>query len=132
MKQNPVVPAQAGTHAEHPGTRPMDPGTGGAQPRDDGATATCTFGELAAVRLKAPDGAEATVTLYGAHLVSWKDATGQERLFLSARSALDGSKAIRGGVPVIFPQFAARGAGMRHGFARVLAWRLRETGLDGG
>jgi glucose-6-phosphate 1-epimerase len=82
--------------------------------------------------LTAPDGAQATITLYGAHLVSWKDTTGQERMFMSSKSALDGSKAIRGGVPVIFPQFAARGAGMRHGFARVLPWRVRETGLDAG
>jgi glucose-6-phosphate 1-epimerase len=91
-----------------------------------------TFGNLPAVHLQAPDGAEATVTLYGAHLVSWKAADGRERMFVSARSALDGSKAIRGGVPVIFPQFAARGSGMRHGFARVLPWRVTATGVEQG
>jgi glucose-6-phosphate 1-epimerase len=106
----------------------MDPGLR----RDDGVFADVVFGELPAVRLKAPDGAEATITLYGAHVVSWKDSTGQERMFLSSKSALDGSKAIRGGIPVIFPQFAARGTGMRHGFARVLPWRVRETGMDAG
>jgi glucose-6-phosphate 1-epimerase len=90
-----------------------------------------TFGQLPAIRIQAPDGAEATITLYGAHLVSWKGADGRERMFLSERSALDGSKAIRGGVPVIFPQFAERGAGMRHGFARVSTWRLEDSGLDG-
>jgi D-hexose-6-phosphate mutarotase len=31
----------------------------------------------------AADGAEATVTLYGAHLVSWKTGDGKERLFVS-------------------------------------------------
>lgn len=82
------------------------------------------YGRLPAVRIKAADGAQAIVTLYGAHLVSWKSANGQERLFCSAKAVLDGSGAIRGGVPVIFPQFAARGAGMRHGFARVSTWRL--------
>jgi glucose-6-phosphate 1-epimerase len=91
-----------------------------------------TVGKLPAVHLQAPDGAEATITLYGAHLVSWKVADGHERMFLSARSALDGSKAIRGGVPVIFPQFAARGNGMRHGFARVLPWRVSATGVEQG
>ncbi|MCA1248548.1 D-hexose-6-phosphate mutarotase [Massilia sp. MS-15] len=90
-----------------------------------------TCGQLPAIRIQAPDGAEATVTLYGAHLVSWKGADGAERLFLSSRSALDGSRAIRGGVPVIFPQFAERGRGMRHGFARVSTWRLEDSGLDG-
>jgi len=83
-----------------------------------------TFGALPAVRICAADGAEAIVTLYGAHLISWKTGDGRQRLFCSAKSALDGSRAIRGGVPVIFPQFAERGTGMRHGFARVSTWRL--------
>ena len=91
--------------------------------------AMTTAGALPAVRITATDGAEATVTLYGAHLVSWKSRDGKERLFCSVRSALDGSRAIRGGVPVIFPQFAERGAGMRHGFARVSTWRLADSGV---
>jgi glucose-6-phosphate 1-epimerase len=86
------------------------------------------FGALPAVRIEGPDGAAAIVTLYGAHLVSWKTVDGQERIFCSTRSSLDGSRAIRGGVPVIFPQFAARGTGMRHGFARVSTWRLGDNG----
>lgn len=90
------------------------------------------YGQLPAVRLSAPDGAEATVTPYGAHLVSWKGADGRERLFCSAQSALDGSAAIRGGVPVIFPQFSTRGSGMRHGFARVSRWRLEDSGVQDG
>jgi glucose-6-phosphate 1-epimerase len=96
------------------------------------AIAMTQFGQLPAVLLRAPDGAEATVTLYGAHLVSWKDGGGRERLFCSARSALDGSRAIRGGVPVIFPQFGERGEGMRHGFARVSNWRLKASGVKDG
>ena len=106
---------------------------------------TTQFGQLPALHLRAPDGAEATITLYGAHLVSWKTAPGpqagaagfhaagaQERLFLSTLSALDGNRAIRGGVPVIFPQFAERGQGMRHGFARVSTWRVLEAGEQDG
>jgi glucose-6-phosphate 1-epimerase len=91
-----------------------------------------TFGQLPAVLLRAPDGAEAIVTLYGAHLVSWKGADGRQRLFCSAQSALDGSKAIRGGVPVIFPQFAEQGKGLRHGFARVSNWHLLDSGVEDG
>ena len=91
-----------------------------------------TFGQLPAIRIQAPDGAEATITLYGAHLVSWKGADGRERMFMSEKSVLDGSRAIRGGVPVIFPQFAERGSGMRHGFARVSHWRLENSGLEDG
>jgi glucose-6-phosphate 1-epimerase len=98
---------------------------------------TTPYGQLPALHLRAPDGAEATITLYGAHLVSWKPtaasgATSQERLFVSSLSALDGKRAIRGGVPVIFPQFAERGSGMRHGFARVSTWRVLDQGEHGG
>ncbi|MDN4055213.1 D-hexose-6-phosphate mutarotase [Massilia sp. YIM B02763] len=98
---------------------------------------TIQFGQLPALQLRAPDGAEATITLYGAHLVSWKPtagsgAAGQERLFLSSLSSLDGQRAIRGGVPVIFPQFAERGDGPRHGFARTSTWRVVDSGEQDG
>jgi glucose-6-phosphate 1-epimerase len=89
------------------------------------------FGQLPAVHISAADGARAIVTLYGAHLVSWHSADGKERIFCSAKSALDGSRAIRGGVPVIFPQFNERGPGMRHGFARVSDWALVDSGREG-
>ena len=89
------------------------------------------YGNLPAVQLTAADGACAIITLYGAHLVSWRSADGRERLFCSALSHLDGSRPIRGGVPVIFPQFAARGDGMRHGFARVSTWRANGSGSEG-
>lgn len=90
------------------------------------------YGQLPAIRIAAPDGASAVVTLYGAHLVSWCGADGGERMFMSRRSALDGSRALRGGVPVIFPQFAEQGSGMRHGFARVSTWRLAADGVENG
>lgn len=90
------------------------------------------YGALPAVSLTAADGAQITVSLFGAHLLSWKTADGKERLFVSAQTPLDGSKAIRGGVPVIFPQFNVRGPGLRHGFARVSTWRLDGSGGDGG
>lgn len=82
------------------------------------------------VRISTPEGAEATISLFGAHLMSWKTADGKERLFLSQRSALDGNAAVRGGVPVIFPQFATRGDGLRHGFARTSTWRIVEQAND--
>lgn len=89
-------------------------------------------GALPAIKLVAADGAEITVALFGAHLLSWKTADGKERLFLSRQSALDGSKPIRGGVPVIFPQFNMRGPGPKHGFARNVNWRIDASGGDGG
>lgn len=89
-------------------------------------------GALPAIKLVAADGAEITVALFGAHLLSWKTADGKERLFVSRQSALDGSKPIRGGVPVIFPQFNMRGPGPKHGFARNVNWRIDASGGDGG
>jgi glucose-6-phosphate 1-epimerase len=90
-----------------------------------------TFGQLSAVRITSADGAQAVITLFGAHVVSWTTAGGEEQLFCSSRSVLDGSKAIRGGIPLIFPQFSERGKGMRHGFARVSEWRLLNAGHEG-
>jgi glucose-6-phosphate 1-epimerase len=71
------------------------------------------------------DGASADIYLQGAHVTSWRPAPGdEERLFLSARSEFRNGAAIRGGVPVIFPQFAAEGPLPRHGFARTSTWSL--------
>jgi glucose-6-phosphate 1-epimerase len=83
------------------------------------------------VVLRSSDGASAEVYLHGAHVTSWRPApSGDERLFLSARSAFRGSAAIRGGIPVIFPQFAAEGPLPKHGFARTSVWTLAEQKIE--
>lgn len=84
------------------------------------------------IRLTAPDGATATVALHGGQLLSWQPAGGAEQLYLSPRSEFVPGKAIRGGVPVCFPQFADRGPLLKHGFARTLPWELlsQEVGKD--
>ena len=76
------------------------------------------FEGLDAVELRAPDGARATVLLHGGHVVSWVPAGADEQLYLSPKSSFAPGSAIRGGVPVIFPQFNTRGPLQRHGFAR--------------
>lgn len=50
-----------------------------------------------------------------------------EQLFLSARAVIGDGSAIRGGIPVIFPQFAAEGPLPRHGFARTTLWTTEST-----
>src|SRR3954468_15120906 len=80
--------------------------------------------DLPVVSLVSPDGARAEVYLHGAHVTSWIPSGGTQRLFLSERSDFGGSAAIRGGIPVIFPQFAARGPLPKHGFARASDWEL--------
>ncbi|SEK77482.1 glucose-6-phosphate 1-epimerase [Roseateles sp. YR242] len=87
---------------------------------------------LEAIELTAPDGARATLLLHGAHLVSWVPAGGEEQLYLSPTSPFATGQAIRGGVPVIFPQFNTRGPLQKHGFARNKPWQLvsAESGKD--
>lgn len=71
--------------------------------------------------------AHALVSDHGAHVLSWvPDTVAGECLFMSARSAFASGKAIRGGVPLIFPQFGTIGEGPRHGVARVVPWQLVE------
>ena len=69
----------------------------------------------------------------GAHVTSWRPAPGtDERLFLSAKSSLADGAAIRGGIPVIFPQFSMEGPLPRHGFARNSTWTHEDTRHEDG
>lgn len=90
------------------------------------------FAGQPAVELRAPDGATAIVLLHGAQVVSWRPAVGSEQLFLSGRARFGSGASVRGGMPVIFPQFNERGTLPRHGFARTRAWQLAraETAAD--
>ena len=85
---------------------------------------TAGEGGLQRLLLAAGDGARAEIYQHGAHLTSWISAGGAERLYLSRKAQFKPGAAIRGGVPVIFPQFAAEGPLPKHGFARALPWRL--------
>jgi glucose-6-phosphate 1-epimerase len=58
----------------------------------------------------------------GAHLMTWT-TDGVERLWMSPISGCGSVEAIRGGVPVLFPQFGTFGELTKHGFARTSQWR---------
>lgn len=81
----------------------------------------------------------AELYLYGAHLTAWQPSGADPVLFLSPNSAFQRGKAIRGGVPVVFPWFAARSAdvtggrtdGPSHGFARTTEWELQFAAISG-
>lgn len=90
-------------------------------------------GGLEKMILSAPDGASAEVYLYGGQVTSWLPAGGEERLFLSKKAEFRPGTAIRGGVPVIFPQFSDLGPITKHGFARLSTWEPDgwETESDG-
>ncbi|MGH7322954.1 MAG: D-hexose-6-phosphate mutarotase, partial [Candidatus Rokuibacteriota bacterium] len=80
--------------------------------------------------------AEASLYLQGAHVTQYRPRGQAPVLFLSARSAFVPGKAIRGGVPVIFPWFGPRAGdptAPMHGFARVAEWDVEavEVAPDG-
>ncbi|GAB7349423.1 hypothetical protein MBLNU459_g8536t3 [Dothideomycetes sp. NU459] len=91
----------------------------GPQPTvySDGSKVTATL----------PTGDSVEVLLYGATVLSWK-SNGKERLWLSEGASLDGKKAVRGGIPVVFPVFGpppknhATSSLPQHGFARISHW----------
>jgi D-hexose-6-phosphate mutarotase len=87
-------------------------------------------GGLPRARVAAPH-ADAEVYLQGAHVTRWQPDGAAPVLFLSARAAYGPGKAIRGGVPIIFPWFGAHATDPRapmHGFARSRPWRLVTSG----
>ena len=80
----------------------------------------------------------AELNLQGAHLTRWQPTGQKAVLFLSDRSSFTPGKAIRGGIPIIFPWFGGRTAtaenqrtdGPSHGFARTADWTLAFAALS--
>ena len=66
-----------------------------------------------------------SVSEYGGQVLSWRTADGRERLYTPETLIQQPGRALRGGVPVCFPQFSGRGALPKHGLVRTLPWRLR-------
>lgn len=74
-------------------------------------------------RFQARDGACFVVSEHGAQLLSWQPAGGAVQLLVPTVDPAEG-KSLRGGVPVVFPQFAAQGPLPRHGLVRTRDWQL--------
>uniref|UniRef100_A0A0W0G3I5 DNA polymerase n=1 Tax=Moniliophthora roreri TaxID=221103 RepID=A0A0W0G3I5_MONRR len=90
--------------------------------------------------LNHPKGSSAEILFYGATVISWKAGDKRhpepsERLFVSSKAALDGSKPVRGGIPVVFPCFGAPTHPdhkdlSQHGFARSETWKWDSEVMD--
>lgn len=69
----------------------------------------------------------ATVTPFGATLLSYIPRNGEEVIWVSETACYDGAKPVRGGVPVCWPWFGPHpeDAGHKaHGVARYVAWEV--------
>ncbi len=83
-------------------------------------------GGLAKVAIATRDTA-GEMYLHGAHVTSWRPRDAEEVLFVSSESRWEDGRAIRGGVPVCFPWFAAKAddpSAPAHGFVRTTSWQL--------
>jgi D-hexose-6-phosphate mutarotase len=72
--------------------------------------------------------------LQGAHVTAWRRPGGRPVLFTSPNSVFMPGRAIRGGIPVIFPWFGANAqmpAAPQHGFARAAPWHLEAVEAGG-
>lgn len=99
-------------------------------------------GDWPVCHLQTPQGDTATISLHGAQVLSWRTAhhdayhtlQERERLYLSPRinwqAVAQGRSAIRGGIPICWPQFNRRGPLPKHGVARLLPWTLQTQTPD--
>jgi glucose-6-phosphate 1-epimerase len=86
---------------------------------------------MSTVLLSHPSGSSADLYLNGAHVTSWIPAGGKEVLFMGKTATFAPGDPIRGGIPVVWPQFANLGGLPQHGFARKSEWQLAESDESG-
>lgn len=74
--------------------------------------------------------AEATISLYGAHIIQYRPHDQFDVLWISPNSSYEFGKAIRGGIPICFPWFGPHENNESfpaHGFARIMQWTVAKT-----
>lgn len=74
--------------------------------------------------------ADAEISLYGAHLTSFRPQHSMDLLWMSPDSYFEVGKAIRGGIPVCFPWFGPHSTDPQkpqHGFGRLTIWDVVST-----
>lgn len=79
------------------------------------------------VLLRNPRGASARISLHGGQVLSWRTDRGEELLFTSTKAIFKPPHAVRGGIPICFPQFGNRGSLEQHGFARNKIWVIDDN-----
>lgn len=72
----------------------------------------------------------AEIYLHGGHVTHYQPSDGEPVLWMSDEAVFDGNKAIRGGIPVVFPWFGPHQTDKgqpQHGFARNATWKVDST-----
>jgi len=89
------------------------------------------------IELRHSSGGTCRVSIFAAHLLSWCPASGEEQVFLGELAKVgEAGLAIRGGVPICWPQFgtfenAADSCKLKHGFVRTSAkWTVLRQEAD--
>lgn len=89
--------------------------------------------QLVMVELKNAYG-QATLTTHGATLLSYIPQGGDDLLYVSETAVYDGTKPVRGGVPVCWPWFGAHptdSSQKAHGIARYELWQVEAVSSVG-
>lgn len=74
--------------------------------------------------------ASATISLQGAHVLSWKPVAEDDVIWLSNDATFALGKSVRGGIPICWPWFGAHESNSSfpaHGFARTVLWQVIDT-----
>lgn len=74
--------------------------------------------------------ANATISLQGAHVLSWLPAGDKDIIWLSDDATFAMGKSVRGGIPICWPWFGAHESQAdfpAHGFARTVLWQVVDT-----
>ncbi|MFT4176387.1 MAG: D-hexose-6-phosphate mutarotase [Luteolibacter sp.] len=86
-------------------------------------------GKLPKLRVETPY-STAEVYFQGAHVTAFQKKGEAPLLFLSKESQFIPGKAIRGGIPLIFPWFGNREGHPAHGVARTAEWKLEDARIN--
>lgn len=74
--------------------------------------------------------ARASISLQGAHVLSWVPAGEEDVIWVSEDATFAPAKSLRGGIPICWPWFGpheSNAAFPAHGFARTVLWQVAAT-----
>ncbi len=86
-------------------------------------------GDIPVIEVK-NEQASATISLQGAHVLSWVPAGEDDVIWLSKEAKFAAGKSVRGGIPICWPWFGPHennASYPAHGFARTVLWQVTKV-----